>query len=167
MQRDQGGPTCKFQQIQQYLQLPVTFKTPKKICIHLDAKVIDLSSYLNFKLRDWSTRQEILGSFQGFFIGVSITIGCQELEQHLTLVKNIGSFYNHTEYLFIHTNVKFLSSEKNFFCSKLQNIKVEGQAGQERDREPSALLVTLSKNEKSGQVVDSSGKSLNRHVMVL
>ena len=28
-------------------------------------------------------------------------------------------------------------------------------------------LVTLSKNEKSGQVVDSSGKSLNRHVMVL
>ena len=65
-----------------------------------------------------------------FLISVS-SDACQE--HQLTLVKNLGSFYNHTGYLFIHTNDKFLSSEKIFMCSKMQNI--EGR-GQERDREP-------------------------------
>ena len=67
----------------------VTFKTPKKIGIHLDAKLIDLQSNFNCKLRDWSTRYELLY----FFISVS-SIACQE-----HLVKTFSFFYNHTGYL--------------------------------------------------------------------
>ena len=120
MQRNQ---TCKFLQTQQYLPLPITFKIPKKIDIQLYTKVINLWSYFNSKLRDWSTRCEM----NVFLISVS-SDACQE--HYLTLVENLSSFYNHTEYLSLHANDKFLSWEKGIMCSKMQNIKWRGQ---ERD----------------------------------
>ena len=121
MQRNQ---TCKFLQIQQYLPLPVTFKIPKKLRIQLYAKVINLWSYFNSKLRDWSTRCEM----NVFLISVS-SDACQE--HYLTLIENLSSIYNHTGYLYLHTNDNLLSSEKAFMFSKMQNIKWRGQ---ERDR---------------------------------
>ena len=118
--------------------LPVTFKTPKKIGIHLDTKGINLWSSFNSKLTYWSTRCEI----HGFLISVS-SDACQE--HYLTLVKNLGSFYNHTGYLYPHANVNFLSSEKDFMCSKMQNIKWRGQ---ERDSNIISLTKSLPFREQ-------------------
>jgi hypothetical protein len=97
--------------------------TPKKIGRHLDTKGIDLWSSFNSKLRYWSTRCQI----HSFLMSVS-SDACQE--HYLTLIKNLGSFYNHTGYLYPHANVNFLTSEKDFMRSKMQNIKCRGQ---ERD----------------------------------
>lgn len=103
---------------------PSLSKLQKKIGIHLDAKGIKLCSSFNSKLRDWSTGCKI------HFILLSVSSdACQE--RYLTMVKTLSSFYNHTGYLFLHTNDKFLSPENDFMCSKIQNIKTRGQ---ERDR---------------------------------
>ena len=86
------GPNMQILTNSTISPFPITFMTPKKIGIHLDAKWIDLWSNFNCKLRDWSTRHKILD----FFISVS-SIACQE--HYIMLVKTSSFLYNHTGYL--------------------------------------------------------------------
>ena len=114
------GPNMQILTNSMISPFPITFKTPKKICIHLDAKLIDVWGNFNCKLRDWSTRHEIL--ILDFFISVS-SIACQE--HYITLVKTFSFFYNHTGYLLFTQLTIFWAHKWISYAPKCKILKRE------------------------------------------